>query len=148
MQQRVALNAAGFVFGGLLLGCWVYFVLFKVPDVDVDVGPWVFWGVVGLAISGGILAARFAPDRARMAIWVGLGIAVGLLAMAAVFQRVPESMAALLTVSGGALIVTSIPGAVPPEAAWPQQPVPGWQPAEPVAQEPAPMPVKRAKRSK
>lgn len=147
VENRV-LNASGFVVGGLFLGAWLYFLLFAVPSVPVNTAPWLWWGLLGLAISAGLLGARLATVRIRMAIYVGLGIATGLLAMAAVFQRLPESMAAILTIAGGAMIVSSIPGGrnpdgTDPAANWPE---PTMQvPAEPES-EPEPFVLTRKRK--
>ncbi len=116
MDNRV-FSAGGFVFGGLLIGAWLYFLLFTAPRVDIEKAPWALWGTVGLVVAGGLLGARFAPANLRMAIWVGVGVGVGLLAMAAMFNQVVESMAAILTIGGGAMIVTSIPGEPQPDPA-------------------------------
>ena len=104
------LRAGSFVLGGVFLAVWIYVLLFRLPALVVNVGAWTFWGIVGLAIAGGLYGARVASDRARVPIWIGVGIAIGLLAMAALFQQVAEAFAALFTIVGGGLIATASPG--------------------------------------
>lgn len=102
-------RSGSYVLGGIFVGLWAYLLLFRVPDIPVNVAAWTFWGVVGFAIAGGLLAARMANDGARIAIWIAVGVAVGLLGMAALFQRVGEAFASLFTFCGGGLIAAVIP---------------------------------------
>ncbi|MEA3190107.1 MAG: hypothetical protein QOD77_689 [Thermoplasmata archaeon] len=111
-----ASRAGAFVAGGALIGVWLFFVLFKVPGIHLDAGPWLFWGAIGLVMAGAGLGARFATPVVRMGLFVALGIAAGLLASAAVFLQVSESFAALLTACGGAIIASAIPLQAWPDA--------------------------------
>jgi hypothetical protein len=94
------------VFGGLFIGVWAYVALFI---TEVDSGPWSFWGLVGLLIAGGIYGARVSHDALRIALLVGLGVAVGCIVAASLWQEIAEALAALLTFLGGALIVSALP---------------------------------------
>lgn len=106
-------RAGGFIVGGLLIGIWLYIALFPLPTawgLRMQYGLWILWGLVGLAIAGGLLAGRVVTPSARIAIWIALGISVGMLVGAAIFGRMGEAFAALFTAGGGAIIVTSLPG--------------------------------------
>lgn len=108
--MQTQLRAGSFVLGGLFIGLWLYALIFGVPEWRTfEVSYWALWGVVGLVITGGVFGGRVANDHARIAIWTATGIAVGLLAGAAIFQRIAEAFAALLTFLGGALVISAIP---------------------------------------
>jgi hypothetical protein len=116
-MPNTPLRAGAFVVGGLFLGVWLYLGLFRSNQLpDIDVGLWWFWGAVGLAIAGGLYAGRVANAPIRITIWVALGIAVGMLIAAALFQRVGEALAAIFTAVGGAIIVSGLPGMTDPDA--------------------------------
>jgi len=137
-MENSPLRASGFVFGGLFLGIWLFLALFPTDlfrETNVNPGLWGFWGVVGLAISGGLYATRVAQVGVRIAIWVTLGIAIGMLAGAALFNQVAASVAALFTVGGGGLIVSALPVPTPPTTAdedLEADPVEDDEPAEPI----------------
>jgi uncharacterized membrane protein len=61
-------------------------------------------------VAAGFYAAHVANTQARIVIWVIMGIAIGFLTMAAVFNQVGEAFAALFTIVGAGLIVTALPG--------------------------------------
>lgn len=109
-MQNKPLQAGSFILGGLSISVWLYLILFRVPILPLDGGAWTFWGIVGLAIAGGIYGARITGDKVRIAIWIAIGIAAGFLAMAALFQQAKEAFAALFTFVGGGLIATALPG--------------------------------------
>src|SRR5581483_911954 len=116
-MAQTPLRAGAFVMGGVLLGLWGFLAFVKVEALpSLDPAAWSFWGIVGMAIGGGVFAARATSPAIRIVVWVALGIAVGVLAAAALFSRVPESMAALVTASGAGLIASAVPG--PDEAQW------------------------------
>ncbi|MCA1819120.1 MAG: hypothetical protein ABR562_08290 [Thermoplasmatota archaeon] len=134
-MDNAPLRASGFVSGGLFIGVWLYLAIFRLPtewDLHINDGLWVFWGFVGLAIAGGLFASRVVNANVRIAVWVTLGIATGMLIGAAVFSRIGESVAALFTAGGGAIIVASLPSMQP-----------DWRPVE----EPEQTEPSRAKRS-
>ena len=97
------------IFGGLFLGVWLYLCMFKAPGLTIELGPWVLLGVVGLALAAGIYGSRIAHGNARVAIYVVIGIAIGMLATAFVLGQLHEGLAALITFVGAALIVTALP---------------------------------------
>jgi len=111
--DNAPLRASGFVFGGLFIGVWMFLGLFPTDlfrELGLNPGLWLFWGAVGLAIAGGLYASRVATPGARIGIWVGLGIAIGMLVGAALFNKMGESVGALFTAGGGGLVVSAIPG--------------------------------------
>ena len=98
------------VFGGLFLGIWLYLCLFKTPvSQDIELGPWILLGIVGLALAAGIYATRVTEGNARIAIFAAIGIAIGMLATAFILQQLEEGLAALITFVGAALIITALP---------------------------------------
>ena len=122
-MDNVPVRSSGFVAGGLFIGIWMFLGLFPTSlfeSSSINYGYWWFWGLVGLAISGGLFASRIVSQNARIGIWITLGIGVGMLIGAAVFQHIGESVAALFTAGGGAIIVASLPSMawthVPPQA--------------------------------
>jgi hypothetical protein len=124
------LRASPMVFGGLFLGLWLYLVFFTVRAFPpINVGLWLFWGVLGIAVAGSLYAARIATATARILIWVVLGIALGFLTMVLIFNQVGEAFAALFTLAGAGLIVTGLPGGWTLPGA--QADASRWQEAEP-----------------
>jgi hypothetical protein len=110
-MEHQTLRASPMVVGGLFLGLWLYLVFFHVREFPpIDVALWLFWGVLGLAVAGGLYASRVANSTARIVIWIVLGIALGFLTMVLIFNQVGEAFAALFTVAGAGLIVTGLPG--------------------------------------
>ena len=110
-QQHPTLRPSPMILGGLFLGFWLYLDFFQIPVFGhINLALWNFWGVMGIAVAGGFYASRVANHQARIVIWVIMGIAIGFLVMAAVFNQVGEAFAALFTLVGAGLIVTSLPG--------------------------------------
>lgn len=108
-QQNV--RASPMIVGGLFIGLWLYLDFFRVPVFGhIDLVLWNFWGMMGLAVAGGLYASRIANSTARILIWILLGIALGFLTMVLIFNQVGEAFAALFTVAGAGLIVTGLPG--------------------------------------
>ena len=105
-MATTANQTGSLVFGGLFIGIWLYVSLFV---SEVDPGPWTFWGLIGLIIAAGIYGARVAQDTLRVILLVGLGIAVGCIIAASLWQEIAEALAALLTFLGGALVVSALP---------------------------------------
>lgn len=118
-MDNVPLRAGAFVAGGLFVGIWLFLGIFETEmfrDLNINVGLWWFWGFLGLLIAAGLFASRVTSAQIRIAIWVGLGIAVGMLIGAALFKQIGESVAALFTAGGGAIIVSGLPTMQAPEA--------------------------------
>ena len=98
------------VFGGLFLGVWLYIALFGVPfDDSFRAGAWVLWGFVGLALAGAIYGTRIAKGGLRVALFAVVGVASGMLLTAFLLQGLEESIATLVTLVGGGLIVSALP---------------------------------------
>jgi len=134
-MDNVPLRAGAFVSGGLFIGIWLFLGIFQTEmfdDLRIQVGLWWFWGFLGLLIAGGLFAGRVSSPQIRIAIWIALGIAVGMLIGAALFKQIGESTAALFTAGGGAIIIAGLPGIQPPEAP------PAYAPEVPVEDEPRP----------
>lgn len=110
-MDNVPLRASGFIVGGLFIGAWLFLAIFPTPVFrDLPNTQWWFWGFMGLLVAAGLFASRVPHLGVRIAVWIGLGIAIGMLALAALLQQMSDAFAALLTVSGGAIIVASLPG--------------------------------------
>ncbi|MFO1534450.1 MAG: hypothetical protein ABR586_02160 [Thermoplasmatota archaeon] len=108
-QQNV--RASPMIVGGLFIGLWLYLVFFTVREFPrINVALWLFWGLIGFAVAGGLYASRIANATVRIAIWIALGIALRFLAMVLIFNQVGEAFAALFTVVGAGLIITGLPG--------------------------------------
>jgi len=104
------------VFGGLFIGVWLYLCLWAVPDLHLKAGPWILYGVIGLALAAGIYGSRVLQrHNARVAVYAAIGIAIGMLGTAFLLNRQSEILGALITFVGAVLIVTALP--VPQRAA-------------------------------
>ena len=98
------------VFGGLFLGVWLYIALFGVPfDSSFEAGMWVLWGVVGMALAGAIYGTRVAKGGLRVALFVVVGVATGMLLTAFLLRGLEEGIATIVTLVGGGLIVSALP---------------------------------------
>jgi hypothetical protein len=126
--DNVPLRTGAFVTGGLCFGFWLYLGIFK-TDLNLDIAQWWFWGLMGLAIGGGLFVGRVASVAVRIGVWVAVGVASAMLLGAAIFNQVAEAMATLLTALGGAIIVSALPGMQPGDSP------PQWEHAP---EEPAP----------
>jgi small-conductance mechanosensitive channel len=103
-------QAGSIIFGGFFVGLWLFLCLFRTDLTrDVDVGAWTFFGVIGLALAGGMYGTRVASPGLRTALYVVLGIAIAFLTAAFVLQQLAEGVAALITFVGAALVVTALP---------------------------------------
>jgi tellurite resistance protein TehA-like permease len=102
-----------FLVGGLVLSVWLYFLLFETPLGKVDTARWFLYGVLGLVIAAAMWGTRAANVTVRIVVWTGLGIVLGLLGLAAILKEFIEVTAAFLTATGGAVIVTALPGPRP-----------------------------------
>lgn len=103
-------QAGSIVFGGFFLGLWLYLLLFRTDLTrGLDLGQWALFGVVGLALAGGIYGTRVASGTARIVLYVALGVAIAFLTAAFVLQQLGEGVAALITFVGAALIVSALP---------------------------------------
>jgi hypothetical protein len=103
-------QAGSIIFGGFFVGLWLYLCLFRTDLTrGLDVGYWVLFGVIGLALAGGIYGTRLAGPMARTILYVVLGVAIAFLTAAFLLQQLGEGVAALITFVGAALIVTALP---------------------------------------
>jgi hypothetical protein len=109
--QHPNLRAAPMIVGGLFIGFWLYMLFFRISEFPaINLPLWLFWGFMGLAVSGALYASRVANDTARILIWIVLGILLGFLVMVLIFNQIGEAVAALFTLVGSGLIVTGLPG--------------------------------------
>jgi small-conductance mechanosensitive channel len=103
-------QAGSIIFGGFFLGLWLYLLLFRTPLThDLDLGQWALFGIVGLALAGGMYGTRIAQGTTRIILYVALGVAIAFLTAAFVLQQLGEGVAALITFVGAALIVSALP---------------------------------------
>jgi hypothetical protein len=101
------------IFGGLFIGVWLYVALWGVPwDGAFHAGEWFIWGIVGLALAGAIYGTRIARGSLRIALFVIVGVAIGMLVTAFLLQGLEEGVATIVTLVGGGLIVSAIPAAL------------------------------------
>jgi hypothetical protein len=91
--------------GGILLGFWIYGILF---DMMGSPGQYLGWGLVGIAVGGSLYAARLGPSWAMVAAYVTIGISVGILWIAAI-DDTWQAWVTLLTLLGSALIALGVP---------------------------------------
>lgn len=102
-------QVGSYIFGGLFVGVWLYMALFGIPGEDFEAGAWSMWGFIGLVLAGAIYGSRLAEGGIRIALFVIIGIAVGMALTALVMQEIPEGLALLLTFVGAGLIVSALP---------------------------------------
>jgi hypothetical protein len=103
-------QAGSIIFGGFFLGLWLYLLLFRTPLTrDLDLGQWALFGIVGLALAGGMYGTRVASGTTRTVLYVVLGVAIAFLTAAFVLNTLAEGVASLITFVGAALIVTTLP---------------------------------------
>lgn len=106
--------------GGIILGVWVYGLLFEFPQWDeFNYGRWAVWGLLGLLVAGGIYGARAATDTARLVIISLIGVLITVIVLGATLNGNPYVFATLATLVGGAFITAALPtpaGAIDKEA--------------------------------
>ena len=110
-------QVSSLVFGGVFIGIWLYIALFGVPsDLDNDGSwsdsAWALWGFVGLILAGALYGTRITRGWMRVSLFVLIGTAIAMLAMAFFFDEVVEGLASLVTLVGGGLIVSVLPVAL------------------------------------
>jgi len=103
-------RVASGLFGGLIVGVWVYGLLFGFPDwSEFEVGRWFTWGFLGLAIAGAIYGTRATDQTVRLVMVVLMGIILSIVIMGAIFNENEYVFATLATTLGGGLITTALP---------------------------------------
>lgn len=103
-------QSGSIIFGGFFIGVWLYLCLFRTPlSDDIDLGRWVLFGFVGLALAGAIYGTRVAQGTVRLVLFIAIGIAIAFLTTAFILEQLDEGIAALITFVGAALIVTALP---------------------------------------
>lgn len=109
MENR-SLSAGGIVIGGMLLAAWLYFFIPNTPGIapDVTTTGWALWGLLGLAVTGGLFFVRKAGVAGQMVGWMVLGIGIGIVVMATFVSQRWEGLAAVFTLMGGGLIANAL----------------------------------------
>ncbi len=103
-------NFAAYIFGGFFVGVWVYGLLFGFPEWnDFSVSQWFFWGFLGVVIAGGLYGARVTSEGVRVAIIVFVGVALGILILAAALEQELHITATFLNIVGAGLIASALP---------------------------------------
>lgn len=106
------INWAALIFGGIFLGAWIYGLTFGFDQHgwdDFAWGLWAFWGILGIAIAGGLYAARLTSDWVQILIIVGVGIAIGMLILAAMLEEEAHIIASFVAGAGAGLVAAAIP---------------------------------------
>jgi hypothetical protein len=108
-MARTAQVAGTLVFGGVLIGIWLYFVLF-----EEDAGAaWTWWGVAGLVLGTSAFATRVHDQTVRIGIWVAVGLVAGVAGTAAFMEEDASIFAGLLTGVGAATIARAVDEVLP-----------------------------------
>lgn len=109
MENR-SLNAGGIVIGGMLLAAWLYFFIPNTPGItpDVTTTGWALWGLLGLAVTGGLFFIRKAGVVGQTVGWMVLGIGIGIVVMATFVSQRWDGLAAVFTLMGGGLIANAL----------------------------------------
>ncbi len=102
VMAQTGTQAGSYVFGAIFIGVWLYMALFEEQG-------WAIWGFIGLAFAGAIYGARVSNPGVRIGLYVALGIGLGMLIAAAVFQEIADILATVVTFVGGGLIVSALP---------------------------------------
>lgn len=103
-------NFAAYIFGGFFVGIWIYGLLFAFPEwQDFSPVKWFFWGLVGIVIAGGLYAARVTSEGVRVAIVIFVGVALGVLILAAALEQEAHITASFATATGAGLIASALP---------------------------------------
>jgi hypothetical protein len=106
------INWAALIFGGIFLGAWIYGLTFGFEQhgwEEFSWGQWLFWGIIGIAIAGGLYAARVTSDWVQIIIIIGAGIAIGMLLLAALLEEEAHIVASVVAGAGALLVVAGIP---------------------------------------
>jgi hypothetical protein len=107
-------QTGSFIFGAIFIGIWLYIWLIPTDltrgSDDLNPAMWGLWGLIGIVIAAAIYGARAAPTVGiKIAIYVVLGIAVGMIIAATLFDQIVEALATAITFVGAGLIVTALP---------------------------------------
>ncbi len=109
-------NFAAYIFGGFFVGVWIYGLLFGFPEwFDFSPAQWFFWGLIGIVIAGGLYAARVTAEGVRVAIVIFVGVALGVLILAAALEQEAHITASFATATGAGLIASALPRPQPRE---------------------------------
>jgi hypothetical protein len=112
MNENRSADFTAIFFGAVFIGAWLYFLLFE-NDLHINEAAWLFWGFVGILLSGAIYAGMVANEIVRIIVIVLIGISSAILFLALVLQQSGEIIAAFVTMLGGGLIVYVLPRPVP-----------------------------------
>ncbi len=106
-----------YVFGGLFLGFWLWFLFVPEshPDPAFQSGAWFLWGLIGFAIAGGAFAGRATSGPVQAVLWVVTGIASAFVLASAIYQQSPDVFATALAGVGAFLIAGGIAEMYKPE---------------------------------
>lgn len=98
------------LFGGILLGVWLYGLLFAFPEwQEFSVASWFAWGLLGLVLAGAIYGARATKDTARLLLIALIGIIISIVTIGATLNSTENAFAATFTLAGGVLIAAALP---------------------------------------
>ena len=90
------------LFGFVFIGVWLGVAILEEPS-------WWLWGLFGLALGGGLYAAKAASDTLRMVLWGAVGLGIGLLLTMFLLDRQEGFLATLVTFVGAGLVATGLP---------------------------------------
>ncbi len=112
-MARTEPNTGALVTGGILLGAWAFWVM--AGDGDTS---WVYGGLLGLALAGGLYAARYASPEARTPIYIAIGLAVGFTLMGIAFSGTflgifPGIIGFFVVMLGATSIANGLPRDIP-----------------------------------
>lgn len=93
--------------GALVLGVWLW-VLIDESILEGGDAPWG-WSFVGLLMAAGVYGVRATRGGVRIALWIALGLAVGILTGAAFTEGDFALFAGLIAFIGGGLIAAAVP---------------------------------------
>jgi hypothetical protein len=102
-------KVGSYIFGGLFMGIWLYILLFGLPEGgEIREGHWLLWGIVGFVLAGAIYGSRLVEGAVRIGLYVAIGVALAMVLMGFLLERVPEGFATLFTFVGAGLVVAAL----------------------------------------
>lgn len=104
-------EAGTFLFGGILLGVWIFLGIINPDGFLPSIASWFFWGILGLVIAGGVYATRVAAPALQLVIWILVGVAIGGVGIIALLPPYHDMaiLAAPLVFAGAGLIASALP---------------------------------------
>lgn len=97
-------NVWYFLIGAGFLGFWLGMGIFNVAE-----DGWFVWGLLGIAVAAAFYAGRLGNDNVRYAIWIAIGLALGILTVAAFVEGEEMFIATFVTGAGAGLIAAGLP---------------------------------------